>query len=50
MKKWKKFDPRKEKGILIMVCPLCNNHHFHILNIGGTSYAQCGRCREMIKL
>jgi len=47
---WKKYDPKKTEGILIMVCKTCNNHHFHILAIGGKVYAQCGKCGEMIKI
>jgi len=47
---WKTYDPKKEKPVLIMVCDQCNNHHFHILNLGGKLYAQCGRCSEIKKL
>ena len=47
---WKEYKPRKEVGIKIMCCDYCKNHHFHILNIGGKLYAQCGRCNEMKKI
>ncbi len=48
--KWNEYDPKKEEGIEIMVCPVCDSHHFHILKIGGKVYAQCAVCCEIIKL
>jgi len=46
-KNWSKYDPEKTEGIQILVCPQCNNHHYHVLNIGGIVYLQCGKCKEM---
>jgi len=46
---WREYDPRKEPGIQIFVCNVCDKHHYHLLKIGGKVYAQCGRCGEMYK-
>lgn len=49
-RRWKTYNPKKEKGIIILTCRVCGQHHYHVLNIGGKGYAQCGRCGEMVKI
>lgn len=46
---WKEIVATEEKP-QIMVCKKCGKHHFHIINLMHTRYAQCGECKEMYKL
>ena len=47
--KWKKVIA-KEEHPQVMICEKCNSHHWHIIRMMHTKYAQCGECKEMVKL
>ena len=46
---WNEYIPRQNKALTIAVCPVCSYHHWHYLNIDGTCYVQCGRCKEIYR-
>ncbi len=47
---WRDYDPKKVEGIKILVCGVCQKHHYHMLKIGGKVYAQCGTCQEIYRV